>query len=226
MLNEKAIEELVEDIAEDIHQLSESSCPLCVAPDYPVCGEKRGYGEVKPEDAEEWVIDHEKACPVNKIDKLLALLRQPPPAGKFTKECRKYISWSPVMSQGECKGYAERLSIACARLDAEQEKKDLLADLDAECRVSQMLLVGQGKLQAKNKDLEAELAEAWKEIERLKGETVSSMQRELANQCIKFTKQSDGGFANIPLGYNLNEDIGLITQAEQALTEKGTDDKT
>jgi len=55
------------------------------------------------------------------------------------------------------------------------------------------------------------------ENKQLRAKTISSLQRELANQCIKFTKQSDGGFANIPLGFNLGEDIGLITQAEQAL---------
>lgn len=68
-----------------------------------------------------------------------------------------------------------------------------------------------------------EIVEACDIIDRLTAElktkAISIFERELANQCIKFTKQSNGGFANIPLGVNLIEDIGLITQAEQALKE-------
>ncbi len=65
-----------------------------------------------------------------------------------------------------------------------------------------------------NKNIELE-----RQAQRLKAKTISPMGRELAKQCIKFTKQSDGGFANIPLGFNLSEDIGLIIQAEQDLKD-------
>ena len=53
--------------------------------------------------------------------------KQQPTAGDFTKECRAYISGSSCMSETSCKGYAERLHEACARLDrAEAINKDLL----------------------------------------------------------------------------------------------------
>lgn len=66
--------ELVDEALESIYQLSEGRCPLCGEADYPVCGEKKGYGEVKAEDAEEWRLDHTDNCPVTKLDQALAAL--------------------------------------------------------------------------------------------------------------------------------------------------------
>ncbi|KKL13260.1 hypothetical protein LCGC14_2527570, partial [marine sediment metagenome] len=78
MKNEKAIKKLLEEITEDIYQSSEGQCPLCGEKDYPVCGDKKGYGEVLAEDAEEWRLDHTEKCPVTKLDQLLALLTEKP----------------------------------------------------------------------------------------------------------------------------------------------------
>lgn len=58
----------------------------------------------------------EPQCKLNlnpkKIRQVIILLKQQPPAGEFTKECRGYINGSPNMSGVSCKGYAERLSVA------------------------------------------------------------------------------------------------------------------
>ena len=68
-------------------------------------------------------------------------------------------------------------------------------------------LVGENReLQAENKVLK-------------KRYSINSFQRELAVQCIDFVKNSPKGYGSIPLGYNLAEDIGIISQAEQALKE-------
>jgi len=58
-------------ILEFIHQNSEGGCPLCWAKDYPVKGDKRGYEEVLPEEAEEWNIDHDENCPVKILEEKL-----------------------------------------------------------------------------------------------------------------------------------------------------------
>ena len=77
---------LLEKIAELLYQRTEGYCPWCGAKDYPVFGDKQGYDEVKPEDAEEWRIEHSDTCVVAYIDQALAILRQQPTAGEFTKE--------------------------------------------------------------------------------------------------------------------------------------------
>ena len=59
------VEKAIEQVLEYVYQQSEGHCALCGAKDYPVKGDKQGYENVKPEDAEEWRIDHEDNCPVS-----------------------------------------------------------------------------------------------------------------------------------------------------------------
>ena len=57
---------------EKIYQRCEGSCPYCGEQDYPVKGDKKGYDEVLPEDAEEYHLDHAEDCIVTKIDIAIA----------------------------------------------------------------------------------------------------------------------------------------------------------
>lgn len=50
---------------------------------------------------------------------------------------------------------------------------------------------------------------------------LNPLAQELAIQCVDFVKNSPKGFEAIPLGYNLEEDMGLIQEAEQALKKGG-----
>ena len=61
---EKHTEKTISDLLEEISQQSEGVCPFCFADDFPVNGEKGGYDEVLPEDAEEWQIEHCPDCVV------------------------------------------------------------------------------------------------------------------------------------------------------------------
>ena len=107
-------------------------------------------------------------------------------------------------------GEIDDLRKDCQQLQAENERlKSQLSLVEKQCQENG------GNAAARLMKIEG----LKKENEKLKAKTISSTERELANQCIKFTKQSEGGFTNIPLGWNLSEDIGLITQAEQALRE-------
>ncbi len=76
-MKKEQIIKLLEKITESIYQKSQGECPLCYEKDYPVCGDKRGYDEVDPEDAEEWALDHADDCPVTMLDKLHVLLQEP-----------------------------------------------------------------------------------------------------------------------------------------------------
>ena len=64
----------LEELLEEISQHSEGNCPFCFAEDFPVQGKERGYENVKPEDAEEWNLEHFPDCPVLAIEKNLYLL--------------------------------------------------------------------------------------------------------------------------------------------------------
>ena len=57
-----------------------------------------------------------------------------PEASEFTKECRKSISWSPIMSNSSCKGYATRLSKSCDIIDRlAAELKELSDTVQINC---------------------------------------------------------------------------------------------
>lgn len=67
----KVLQNKIEDILESIHQDSEGNCPFCGAKDFPVNGNKKGYEEVNPEDAEEYNIEHFDDCIVLDLEKIL-----------------------------------------------------------------------------------------------------------------------------------------------------------
>jgi len=97
--------ELLMEILEAISQASEN-CVFCGAISYPVKAKKRGYEEVKPEDAEEYHIDHFDDCIVTKIEQQLQdELAAKPEAGEFTKRIRWLIKdielgYQPNQGQG------------------------------------------------------------------------------------------------------------------------------
>ncbi len=83
------------------------------------------------------------------------------------------------------------------------------------------------KLEAENFQLSEGLSDALtqvakqaEEIEKLKKRAITNLARELSIQCIDYVKRRPGGFAVIPLGYNLREDEGLIAEAEQSIRDK------
>lgn len=57
---------------EELYQKCAGKCPFCGEPDFPVCGDKKGYGNVLPEDAEEWQLDHLPDCIVTLLDNAVA----------------------------------------------------------------------------------------------------------------------------------------------------------
>lgn len=62
----------IDRVKETIYQRSETHCLICGEESYPVHGNKKGYSQVAPEDAEEWTIDHADTCLVVQLDKILA----------------------------------------------------------------------------------------------------------------------------------------------------------
>ena len=120
----KEVIELLEKVVEAQYQKVDGYCPWCGAKDYPVCGDKQGYSEVKPEDAEEWQIDHSEDCIVVYIDQALALLRaEQPPASDLTKEIRRIYGDIKCPSGHIIKGHDKILEL-CDRLDTETQRAD------------------------------------------------------------------------------------------------------
>lgn len=68
------IKEILIEYLEYIHQNTDGECPVCFESDYPVSGDKAGYEEVSPEDAEEYHCDHDENCSVTAIEKYLSAL--------------------------------------------------------------------------------------------------------------------------------------------------------
>lgn len=69
MAIEKLTKDALEELLEQITQLSDGSCPFCSAEDFPVNGELSGYDEVEPEDAEEYQIEHDPDCLILDLEK-------------------------------------------------------------------------------------------------------------------------------------------------------------
>lgn len=89
-----------------------------------------------------------------RIGQALALLRaEEPKAGEFTKELRDFgiqILTVGCLTSEQAKRLSELIVVVCRSFDRlTAELKDKCSDLDAECRVSQMLLVEVKKLKGK-----------------------------------------------------------------------------
>ena len=54
-----------------MNQQPEGMCIFCGSEDYPVKGEKKGYENISPDEAEEWNIDHDADCLATIIDNAL-----------------------------------------------------------------------------------------------------------------------------------------------------------
>lgn len=93
MKDNQKIKELLEAITEELYQKDEGSCRFCGEQDYPVRGDKKGYKEVLPEDAEEYHLDHLDDCIVTKLTKAHALLKPCPTCGGS-----KVVATEPCLS--------------------------------------------------------------------------------------------------------------------------------
>ncbi len=96
MTDHKEIIDLLEKAGELLDQQTGGQCPWCGANDYPVCGNKKGYEEVKAEDAEEWNIKHEENCIVTLIDQALRKLRTAQEPCETCGGSRKWPQVSPL----------------------------------------------------------------------------------------------------------------------------------
>lgn len=120
MSKETEIKKILEDYLETIYQKTEGSCPICFAPDYPVNGDKSGYEDVSPEDAEEWQCDHDENCAVTVITKFLTAWN--------TREEKPNCIFCDT-AQGEVADLQSRLTAAERKLAlAEKELKRLKGD--------------------------------------------------------------------------------------------------
>jgi len=70
------LKEVIFDFLEDVHQHTEGNCPLCGAEDFPVNGDRRGYEEVTPEEAEEYNIEHFEDCLVCDLERVLDKMKE------------------------------------------------------------------------------------------------------------------------------------------------------
>ena len=71
----KYTQKTLDPLLEEIHQYSEGCCPFCFADDFPVKGDKSGYDEVLPEDAEGWRLEHYPDCLVLDLENALLKAR-------------------------------------------------------------------------------------------------------------------------------------------------------
>jgi len=83
---------ILEDYLESVHQRTDGQCPICGASDYPVNGDKEGYDEVLPEDAEEYHCDHDEDCVVTVIDKFITAWNKRPGEDNKLLEALEKIS--------------------------------------------------------------------------------------------------------------------------------------
>lgn len=172
--------QLLERIAELLYQRTEGYCPWCGAKDYPVCDDKQGYDKVKPEDAEEWRIDHSETCIVVSIDQALIRLKQP--KCKTCGDTRiKWIGHTHTRHRVSCPDCQQPTATSIGNKIREIASKDIL---------------GQTKL-VRDKDILNQAADRldawWKYIGELKEQIKAKDELLFAYESVRAPKQPTAG---------------------------------